>query len=270
MRMNAEAGAASDSDLVRLARAGDFGAFEQLVERHERAVYSLARRMLQSEQDAEDITQQTFISALQHLRDFREEGAFGGWLMRIATHAALKVLRRFDTPQAISTLMLMLADQDPEGRAAAMSCLIYFDFALVRLPLTELLQANPQDELLREALCLFASNPDPENLYSLYVLERTMASSAVAKIRTVRQQCEQILIAYGRLDPNGAVQREQDFSGRWQAEQARKAAPPPPYSVKKLRPGAMPVPAVAASESDEGWTGKVASFGRDLLKRLTE
>jgi RNA polymerase sigma-70 factor, ECF subfamily len=101
-----------DSELVRQARAGDFGAFETLVARHERAVYSLARRMLQSEQDAEDVTQQSFISALEHLRGFREEASFGGWLRRIATHAALKILRRRRTVPMTS---LEAATEPEEG-----------------------------------------------------------------------------------------------------------------------------------------------------------
>jgi len=80
--------------LVPRAKAGDLSAFEELVQRHERAVYSLARRMLQNEQDAEDVTQQAFLSALEHIQGFREEASFSTWLLRIATHAALKVIRK--------------------------------------------------------------------------------------------------------------------------------------------------------------------------------
>jgi RNA polymerase sigma-70 factor (ECF subfamily) len=83
-----------DAQLVSLAEAGKLSAFEALVHRHERAVYSLARRMLQNEQDAEDVTQQAFLSALEHLAGFREEASFKTWLLRIATHAALKVIRK--------------------------------------------------------------------------------------------------------------------------------------------------------------------------------
>ena len=83
-----------DAQLVALAKAGELSAFEALVHRHERAAYSLARRMLQNEQDAEDVTQQAFLSAVEHLSDFREEASFKTWLLRIATHAALKVIRK--------------------------------------------------------------------------------------------------------------------------------------------------------------------------------
>jgi len=50
--------------------------------------------MLRQEQDAEDVTQQTFLSALENLNGFRSEASFATWLFRIATHAALKVIRK--------------------------------------------------------------------------------------------------------------------------------------------------------------------------------
>jgi RNA polymerase sigma-70 factor, ECF subfamily len=50
--------------------------------------------MLRQEQDAEDVTQQTFLSALENLDGFRGEASFATWLFRIATHAALKVIRK--------------------------------------------------------------------------------------------------------------------------------------------------------------------------------
>lgn len=84
----------TDAQLVQRAKTGELAAFEQLVNRYERRVFTLALRMLRHEQDAEDVTQQAFISALQHLPEFREEASFSTWLLRIATYAALKVIRK--------------------------------------------------------------------------------------------------------------------------------------------------------------------------------
>ena len=83
-----------DLDLVARAKAGDMGAFETLTSRYEERVYSLAIRILRHEQDAEDVTQQTFLSALENLGGFRGEASFSTWLLRIATHAALKIIRK--------------------------------------------------------------------------------------------------------------------------------------------------------------------------------
>jgi len=86
--------AASETTLVKAARQGDVDAFETLVTRHERRIYGLARHLTGSDEDAQDVTQQTFLDAMQHLDGFRETAAFATWLTTIATHAALKVLRK--------------------------------------------------------------------------------------------------------------------------------------------------------------------------------
>jgi RNA polymerase sigma-70 factor (ECF subfamily) len=83
-----------DTELVRRAKAGDLAAFEELATRHERQIYTLAFRILQNPHDAEDVTQQAFLSAIENLAGFREEASFATWLSRIATFAALKVIRK--------------------------------------------------------------------------------------------------------------------------------------------------------------------------------
>lgn len=91
-----------DAELVKQAKAGDLNAFETLTSRYEQRVYSLGLRMLRHEQDAEDVTQQTFLSALENLNTFRGEASFSTWLLRIAAHAALKVIRKRKGLETIS------------------------------------------------------------------------------------------------------------------------------------------------------------------------
>ncbi len=83
-----------DRPLVRRARQGDFAAFESLVARHERRVYGLALRIVGRQHDAEEVVQQTFLSVVEHLEEFREESLFSTWLTRIATNHALLLLRK--------------------------------------------------------------------------------------------------------------------------------------------------------------------------------
>lgn len=83
-----------DRELLARAQAGDMSAFEALVGRHEDKVYGLALRMTRSEADAAEIAQDTFLSAYQHLAEFRGEAAFGSWVHRIAANNALMRLRR--------------------------------------------------------------------------------------------------------------------------------------------------------------------------------
>ena len=101
----------TDAELVRRAKAGDLRAFEELVTRHERRVYTLALRILQNPHDAEDVTQQAFISSLEHLAGFREEASFATWLNRIATHAALKIIRK---QRGLDTISLEAATEPQE------------------------------------------------------------------------------------------------------------------------------------------------------------
>ena len=83
-----------DAALVGRAQGGDYAAFEQLVARHERGIYALARRIVHNEADADEVVQETFLSVVEHLAEFRGESMFRTWLIRVATNHALKVLRR--------------------------------------------------------------------------------------------------------------------------------------------------------------------------------
>ena len=101
-----------DEKLVILAKGGDLAAFEALVSQHEDRVYSLALRILRHDQDAQDVTQQTFLNAMEGLPQFRGESSFGTWLLRIATYAALKILRK---QRGLDTVSLDEATTEDEG-----------------------------------------------------------------------------------------------------------------------------------------------------------
>jgi RNA polymerase sigma-70 factor (ECF subfamily) len=92
----------ADRPLVEHAKAGDFTALEALLLKYERQVYGIGRRILQQHQDAEEITQQTFLSVLEHMGEFREEAQFRTWLLRIATNHALSLLRKRRLRAAVS------------------------------------------------------------------------------------------------------------------------------------------------------------------------
>jgi RNA polymerase sigma-70 factor (ECF subfamily) len=98
--MSDDAAREEDRQLLSRAQAGDMDAFEALVEAHRDKVYALALRMMRTEADAAEITQETFLSAYQHLQDFRGEAAFGSWVHRIAANHALMRLRHRRVVQA--------------------------------------------------------------------------------------------------------------------------------------------------------------------------
>jgi RNA polymerase sigma-70 factor, ECF subfamily len=83
----------TDGALVVAARAGEAGAFRELVERHGGRVFQLAYRITGNEQDAEDAVQESFLRAYRQLGRFDGKSSFGTWLYRIAANCALDAIR---------------------------------------------------------------------------------------------------------------------------------------------------------------------------------
>src|SRR5260221_101591 len=86
--------AEENAALVARAKTGDARAFELLVERHERMIFSMAQRLTPNREDAEDVVQQSFQKAFIHLKKFEGDSLFSTWLTRIAINEALMLLRR--------------------------------------------------------------------------------------------------------------------------------------------------------------------------------
>jgi RNA polymerase sigma-70 factor (ECF subfamily) len=86
--------AEEDASLVAAAKARDTRAFELLVERNERKIFSIAQRITRNREDAEDVVQQSFQKAFIHLKKFEGKSLFYSWLTRIAINEALMLLRR--------------------------------------------------------------------------------------------------------------------------------------------------------------------------------
>ena len=78
-----------DKDLVARWQKGDDAAFEELMSRHERRIYRLLYRMMGSREDAEDLTQETFLSLHRYGHRFRAEARFSTFVYRVAANAAL-------------------------------------------------------------------------------------------------------------------------------------------------------------------------------------
>ncbi len=83
-----------DEELVRRSLLGDPDAFERLVERHRQRVYNLCLRILGDPEDAADAAQDTFLSVLTKLRQFRGDAAFTTWMHRVTVNACYDVARK--------------------------------------------------------------------------------------------------------------------------------------------------------------------------------
>ena len=90
-----------ESELVTRARAGEMSAFNDLVRKYERKIYRLAKNITQNDEDAEDVLQETFLKAYEHLDSFQGNSKFYTWLVRIGVNEALMKLRKRKTDRTV-------------------------------------------------------------------------------------------------------------------------------------------------------------------------
>lgn len=115
---------ASDQEVVLLARDGRQAAYRELVRRYERPIFSLIYRMVRNREQAEDLSQETFVKALNAIESYRPEYKFSSWIFKIANNVSIDHLRRREldtlsldgsphalTPEAIQASALQLGDR---------------------------------------------------------------------------------------------------------------------------------------------------------------
>jgi RNA polymerase sigma-70 factor (ECF subfamily) len=115
-------------ELVARAREGDTAAFSTLLRRYEGKIFRLAMNITQNREDAEDVLQEAFLKAYEHLDQFQGNSKFYTWIVRIAVNQALMKLRKRKSDRAVSldeqidtgedTVVREIAtwDPDPEQR----------------------------------------------------------------------------------------------------------------------------------------------------------
>jgi RNA polymerase sigma-70 factor, ECF subfamily len=117
-----------EGSLISRARSGDGAAFTELVNRYSRKVFRLAKHITQNNEDAEDVLQDTFLKAYEHLGEFQEQSKFYTWIVRIAVNESLMKLRKrrggrivsldepVDTGEEMITREIAVWDENPEQR----------------------------------------------------------------------------------------------------------------------------------------------------------
>jgi RNA polymerase sigma-70 factor (ECF subfamily) len=132
---------ARDAELVARSKAGDSEAFGELVRRYQKPVFRIVLRMVKSPDDADDLTQDTFVRAHRGLKTFKEEFDFHPWLYRIAVNQAINFLNKRKRQAAVDLEDVPEGDvksgPEPESPIQAASrneMLKKLDAALERLP----------------------------------------------------------------------------------------------------------------------------------------
>lgn len=111
-----------EANLVAASKKGDQDSFAQLVQQHQRRVFNLVFRMLQQYEEANEVTQETFLAAWLGLPSFRGDARFSTWLYRIAYNCALKQLEQRKRDKAIQMELQteeMVASSTQEQRVNA-------------------------------------------------------------------------------------------------------------------------------------------------------
>ncbi|HYV18883.1 MAG TPA: RNA polymerase sigma factor [Verrucomicrobiae bacterium] len=93
--------ALTDEDIVDRVRAGHTALFEVLMRRYNQRLYRIARAILHSDAEVEDVMQETYLRAFAHLDQFAGRARFATWLTRIAVNEAAARARRAPIPVGI-------------------------------------------------------------------------------------------------------------------------------------------------------------------------
>jgi RNA polymerase sigma-70 factor (ECF subfamily) len=127
----------SDEELVARVRAGEQRLFELIMRRHNRRVFRAARAILRDSNEAEDVMQDAYVRAYEHLKDFEGRASFGTWLTKIAVHEALARVRkrsRFQPLDGEKSFMSTQPPTSPEQKASDAEMRIVLERAIDELP----------------------------------------------------------------------------------------------------------------------------------------
>lgn len=90
----ANAAVFDEAPVLERARAGDAEAFTELVRQYDKKIFRIAKHITQNDEDAEDVLQDAFLKAYEHLGGFHGDSKFYTWIVRIAVNEALMKLRK--------------------------------------------------------------------------------------------------------------------------------------------------------------------------------
>lgn len=137
----ATAEAWTDEQVVERVLAGDAGAFEVIMRRYKHRLYRVAMSILRNDAEAEDVMQDAYVRAYEHLAQFEGRSKFSTWLTRIAVHEALARVRRGKRTDTLEDLVgldgeytMTSSTPDPEKLAATGEMDRVLEEAVLSLP----------------------------------------------------------------------------------------------------------------------------------------
>jgi RNA polymerase sigma-70 factor, ECF subfamily len=134
----------SDEELVRLVLSGETALYEILMRRYNQRIYRMVTMIVRNDAEAEDVMEEAYVRAYQHLGDFAGRAKFSTWLTKIAIYEAMDRVRyeakhgrrRGDATDGSVDIMdtLKSADRDPEAQTYDRELKIVLERAIAALP----------------------------------------------------------------------------------------------------------------------------------------
>jgi RNA polymerase sigma factor (sigma-70 family) len=110
-------GGRPDSELISVFKNGDITGYNEIVRRYQQQVYWIIRKMVNSHDDADDLTQEVFIKIYSALKDFREESNLFTWLYRIAINYSINHIRKVKVRNTVSFEIITEQFESKEKRS---------------------------------------------------------------------------------------------------------------------------------------------------------
>lgn len=180
--------------LIEAARDGDRAAFDEIVRRTHRDVFSLAVRLTGDEEDANDVTQEVYVRAYKAIRRFRGDAAIGTWLYRICANCSATFLKkrsrqRHDVLDETAVVTDDAPENDPVLRAEASVARHDIESAIRQLP-----------DRLRSVVVL----RDVYDLSHNEIAEQLDITESAAKVRLHRARRKLVALLEDVTDAGGA------------------------------------------------------------------
>lgn len=142
----------SDEDLVEAFQRGDYSAFDRLLERWQRKIHGAIYRIMGSEDETRDLSQETFLRAYRALGSFKKEARFSSWLYQIALNQCRDRMRRRKLRAAVSLEELVESGDSPLPREPGPSALELLEKRELSRTVAAAVQALPEEQ--REVVVL--------------------------------------------------------------------------------------------------------------------
>jgi RNA polymerase sigma-70 factor, ECF subfamily len=132
----------TDEEIVCRVRAGETALYEVIMRRYNQRLYRVARAILHNDAEAEDVMQDAYVRAYEHLGQFAARAPFAAWLTRIAVHEALARLRLSNRNQSLDeneydgdlSMQMTSKSPDPEQNASGAQLRDILEEAVLNLP----------------------------------------------------------------------------------------------------------------------------------------